>query len=181
MCNKKIPTEILIEPPAFISMILSAIEVFHLETYGLLLGNRGERIVIEHALSLQSAERAIYAVKPNPKREERIKELSEKMGLGLELLGDFHSHTEIGTNKAKPVPSLEDIANMIEGDVHIIIAVNKSEKRKHWHLNRDKTISGTLGGFHIKVSAYYAWGTWKYYKLRVICPIATGLSTLEEQ
>ena len=27
----------------------------------------------------------------------------------------------------------------------------------------------------VGIGAYIAWGTWKYYKLKVICPIATGI------
>jgi proteasome lid subunit RPN8/RPN11 len=179
--SEKIPKEVLIEPPAFISMILSAVEVFHLESYGLLLGNRGERFVVEHALPLQSAKREIYGVSPRKDREERIRELSEGMGLGIELLGDFHSHTEIGKSKAKPIPSLEDIAFMVEGNIYIILAVNKSRKREHWRANLDKTLSGTLGGYHIKLSAYLVWKGWRYHKLKIVCPIATGMPTISEE
>jgi proteasome lid subunit RPN8/RPN11 len=170
------PKELLIEPPAFISMILASAEVFRKECFGLLLGNRGiERYVVEHAFAVQTAERSLYWSRPNEKREARITELSKRLSLGVELLGDFHSHCQLGKSKAISKPSMEDISFMEEGNIYIILALNKTDKNIMWGQNQDKTISGTLGNYHFRIGGYIAWGTWKYYKLRVICPIATGI------
>jgi proteasome lid subunit RPN8/RPN11 len=170
------PKEVLIEPPAFLSMILASAEVFRKECFGLLLGNRGfDRYVIEHAFAVQTAQRSLYWSKPNEKREARITELSKRLSLGVELLGDFHSHCQLGSSKALAKPSTEDVAFMEAERVYIILALNKTKQNIMWGQNIDKTISGTLGDYHFRIGAYIAWGTWKYYKLKVICPIATGI------
>lgn len=170
------PREVLIEPPAFISMLMAVLEVFHYEAFGLLLGNRGEeRWVVEHAVPLQTAERSLYGVSPKLRREERLKEISKILGIGLELIGDFHSHTQIGKSKAKAKPSSLDLGTMEPGNIYIIVAVNEAKKRMPWSNLKNGDLSGTVGGFAVRFSAFSMLDERRYTRLKVLCPIATGI------
>ena len=167
--------EIVLQAPAFVPMVLSALEVYHMETFGLLLGYRGDRFYVEQAIPIQTAERSLYWTRPKEERENRIVELSEKLGLGYEILGDYHSHCMLGNSRGIAMPSNEDLATMEEGNLYIIIAVNKAKRKTRWKLLSDGSLGGTLGGYNIKIAAFTPWGNWRYRKLRVLCPIATGI------
>jgi hypothetical protein len=166
---------VIIKERAFWSMVLSAIEVFHLETLGLLLGMRGDdKFVVEYAIPYQSAQKQKTWVSPDERRASRVKKIIDI--LPVDMIGDFHSHTELGEKKATVIPSGDDIADMEEGMVYIIIALNESEKRVKWHRNADGSISGTLGGYHIKMIAHECDSRGRHYKnAEIVCPAAVGL------
>lgn len=172
MGKKKI---VIVKERAFWSMVLSAIEVFHLETLGLLLGMKGEdKFIVEYAIPFQTAQKQKTWVSPNERRASRVKKIITI--LPVDLIGDFHSHTEIGEQRASVVPSGDDIADMDEGQVYIILALNKSEKSVKWHKNQDGSISGTLGGYHIRMIAHECDAHGRRYKnAEIICPAAVGL------
>lgn len=168
--------QVLIKEGAFLNMIVSAAETFKLETYGILLGYRTETgYTVEYAIPLVTPERSPYHIKPNPRREARIKELISSLQLGVEIIGDFHSHTQLKDVKALPIPSPDDIAGMEEGNVYIIIAINEKERDVEWQHNVDDSISGTLENFHLKMRAFEMRGKRQYRSLKVICPVATGI------
>ena len=166
---------VIVKERAFWSMVLSAIEVFHLETLGLLLGMRGEdKFIVEYAIPYQTAQKQKTWVSPNEKRASRVKKIVSI--LPVDMIGDFHSHTEIGKSKARIIPSGDDIADMDEGFVYILIALNESAKIVKWHKNKDGSISGTLGGYHLRLIAHEYIEKGKYYKkVEIICPSAVGL------
>lgn len=166
---------IIIKERAFWSMTLSAIEVFHLETLGLLLGMKGEgKYIVEYAIPYQSAQKQKTWVSPNERRASRVKKIISI--LPVDVIGDFHSHTEIGEDRATVVPSGDDIADMEEDQIYIILALNESEKKVQWHRNRDGSISGTLGGYHIRMIAHECCTRGRLYKnAEIVCPAAVGL------
>jgi hypothetical protein len=149
--------------------------VFHLETLGLLLGMKGEnKFIVEYAIPYQSAEKQKTWVSPNERRASRVKKIISI--LPVDLIGDFHSHTEIGGERATVVPSGDDIADMDEGLVYIILALNESEKAVRWHKNTDGSISGTLGGYHIRMIAHECDTRGRHYRnAEIVCPAAVGL------
>ncbi|MCK4257033.1 Mov34/MPN/PAD-1 family protein [candidate division WOR-3 bacterium] len=165
---------VYIKERAFLAMILSVIEVYKRETLGLLLGHRGEnKFVIEYAIPSQTAERMFSWSEPKTSAIERMTEIIENMPINV--IGDYHSHTEFRGDRARAVPSGEDIADMRMGNVHIIIAVNQKSKSKRWRQNKDGTISGTLSDYHIKISAATPISDYKFKPVRIICPSATGI------
>ncbi len=166
---------VIIKERAFWSMVLSAIEVFHLETLGLLLGMKGEgKYIVEYAIPYQSAQKQKTWVSPNERRASRVKKIISI--LPVDVIGDFHSHTEIGKEKATIVPSGDDIADMEKDQIYIIMALNESEKRVEWHNNTDGSISGTLGGYHIRMVAHECYARGRHYRnAEIICPAAVGL------
>ncbi len=166
---------VIVKERAFWSMVLSAIEVFHLETLGLLLGMRGEdKFIVEYAIPYQTAQKQKTWVSPNERRASRVKKIIDI--LPVDLIGDFHSHTEIGDKRATVSPSGDDIADMDKGFVYIIIALNESEKAVKWHRNRDGSISGTLGGYHIRMIAHECDTRGRRFRnAEIVCPAAVGL------
>jgi hypothetical protein len=166
---------VIVKERAFWSMVLSAIEVFHLETLGLLLGMKGEnKFIVEYAIPYQTAQKQKTWVSPNERRASRVKKIIDI--LPVDLIGDFHSHTEIGEKRATVVPSGDDIADMDEGMVYIIIALNEGERGVKWHKNKDGSISGTLGGYHARMIAHELDAHGRRYKnVEIICPAAVGL------
>jgi proteasome lid subunit RPN8/RPN11 len=174
--KKKKRNKVVIKERAFWSMVLSAIEVYHLETLGLLLGIKGEdTFIIEYAIPFQTAQKAKTWVSPNEKRASRVRKIVHL--LPVNVIGDYHSHTELGDSKAVPHPSGDDIADMEKGNIYIILAVNEGEKTVEWHSNTDGSISGSIGEFHIRLTAteYIKTGKLHYKNVKIICPAAVGL------
>ncbi len=163
---------------AFLAMILSSVEVYHHETLGVLLGYKGEdSFVVEYAIPYQTALKGLTWVEPRPRRTKRLERILEKMP--VEVIGDYHSHTEIGKSQALPRPSGDDVADMEEGKVHLIVAVNGKQKDRKWRHNRNGGISGTIGRYQLDIGAAVVAkkGRWGYKIAKIVCPSATGLSS----
>jgi proteasome lid subunit RPN8/RPN11 len=161
---------------AFIDLLLSSAEVYRRECLGYLLGYRLEdRFIVEHAFSFQTANRRHKGVVVHEKNHKKIAPILEKLDK-LQIIGDFHSHTQFGPTKGLPFPSEEDIAGMKQGQVYLIIAINNNEKTMEWGENRDGTISGSVGNFFFKISAYFLkMNTSK--RARIHCPFPPGFIT----
>lgn len=140
---------------AFIDILLSSAEVYKKECLGYLLGYRLEdRYIVEHAFSFQTANRKHKAVVVHEKYHKKIAPILDRFDR-LQMLGDFHSHTQFGATKGLPVPSDEDIAGMRQEQVYLIAAINNNEKTVAWGEKRDGTISGSVGDVFFKISAYF--------------------------
>lgn len=167
---------IYIKERAFLAMILSVVEVYKRETLGLLLGYRGNnKFFVEYAIPFQTAEKGFSWAEPKAKAFARMTNIIKNMA--IDVIGDYHSHTEYGGERAKAIPSGEDIADMHSGNVHVIVAVNPKLKRERWRPNEDGTISGTISDYHIRISAATPIEEYKYKRVKIICPSATGLSS----
>jgi len=166
---------VYIKERAFLAIILSVVEVYKRETLGLLLGYKGSnRFFVEYAIPFQTAEREFSWTEPKARAVARMTNITKKMS--IDVIGDYHSHTEYGSEKAKAIPSGEDIADMQSGNVHIIIAVNPKLVKVKWRQNNDGTISGTISNYYVRISAATPIGEYKYRRVKIICPSATGLS-----
>jgi len=167
---------VYIKERAFFAIILSVVEVYRRETLGLLLGYRGEnKFFVEYAIPSQTAEREFSWTEPKMRAVARMTKIIENMS--IEIIGDYHSHTDFRGDRGRAIPSGEDVADMRSGNVHIIVAVNPKLKSKKWRQNNDGTISGTISDYHIRISATTLIGEYKYKRVRIVCPSATGLST----
>lgn len=158
---------------AFVDILLSSAEVYKRECLGFLLGYRLEdRFVIEHAFSVQTANRRHKAVVFNEKNQKKIEPILRRLDK-LQIVGDFHSHTQFGPTKGLPVPSEEDIAGMKEGHIYLIIAINKNEKTAGWGENRDGSISGSVEDIFFKISSYFLKGG-SIKRAKIHCPFPPG-------
>jgi len=167
--------EVHLKERAFLAMILSAVEVYKQETLGLLLGYKGKDIfVVEYAIPYQTAVKGYSWVSPKSRASERMAEILKSMT--IDVIGDFHSHTQWGDFKGEPIPSGEDIGDMELGKVYLIVAVNDKEKDEPWHHKEDGTIVGTLGDYALEIGAHIMVSNYKSKPVKLICPSATGLS-----
>jgi len=159
---------------AFIDLLLSSAEVYKRESLGFLLGYKPEdRFIIEHAFSFQTARRKHKGVVFQHKNHKKIEPILEKFDR-LQIIGDFHSHTQFGVTKGLPIPSDEDIKEMREEHIYLIVAINNNEKTLNWGENRDGTISGSVGNFFFKIAAYYLSGSAGIKRARIHCPFPPG-------
>ena len=159
---------------AFIDLLLSSAEVYKSECLGFLLGYKLEdRFIVEHAFSLQTASRKPKGVKSPDRSHKQIEPILARLGR-LQIIGDFHSHTQFGVNKGLPNPSQEDINGMTTGDVYVIVAINNNMKTRPWAENRDSTISGSVDNFFFKISAYFINGSASVRKAKIHCPFPPG-------
>jgi proteasome lid subunit RPN8/RPN11 len=159
---------------AFIDILLSSAEVYRKECLGFLLGYRLEdRFIVEHAFSFQTANRKHKAVVVHEKNHKKIAPILSRLDK-LQIIGDFHSHTQFGPSKGLPIPSEEDIAGMEQDQIYVIVAINNNEKTLDWGENRDGTISGSVGDVFFKVSAYFIKEGKKTKRAKIHCPFPPG-------
>ncbi len=147
--------KVYLSESTFLGLLLSAAEVYKKECLGYLLGySLEDRFIVEHAFSLQTATRRHRGVAMKERNQKRIEEILERFAK-LQIIGDFHSHTQYGATKGLFIPSPDDIKSMVTGEIYLIIAVNDIDKVYPWSENRDGTISGSVGKMFFKIAAYY--------------------------
>lgn len=154
-------------------LLLSSAEVYKKECLGYLLGYRlQDRFIVEHAFSFQTATRRHKGVIYHRKNHRKIDPILEKFQK-LQIIGDFHSHTQFGETKGLPIPSPEDINGMKAGHIYLIIAINNNEKTMPWGENRDGTVSGSAGKFFYKISGFFL-NNGSVKRARIHCPFPPG-------
>lgn len=159
---------------AFIDLLLSSAEVYKRECLGFLLGYKLEdRFIVEHAFPVQTANRRHRGVAYNLKNHRKIEPILTRFEK-LQIIGDFHSHTQFGTTKGLPIPSKEDIKEMALGRIYLIVAINNNEKTMSWDENRDGTISGSVSEFFFKISAHFLNGESSVKKAKIHCAFPPG-------
>jgi proteasome lid subunit RPN8/RPN11 len=169
--------KVYISESAFMDLVLSSAEVYKKECLGILLGYKLEdRFIIEHAFTYQTAKRGHKGVSFHRRGHKKIDAILEKFER-LQILGDFHSHTQFGEFKGIANPSPEDVSGMEHGKIYIIMAINDNERTRPWKENRDKTASGSIGTFYYKISAYYIDAKDKFIKkAKIYCHFPTGFN-----
>ncbi len=170
------PMKVYLSENAFMGLLLSSAEVFRNESLGYLLGYRlDDRFIVEHAFSLQTARRRRRGVMLRNRDQKKIEPILANF-VKLQIVGDFHSHTQYGGRKGVPVPSLEDVKEMEKDNLYIIVAINELEKSKSWKENKDGSISGSMGDFFSKISAYLSpFVKGIPQKAPIYCPFPPGL------
>lgn len=159
---------------AFLDLLLSSAEVYKRECLGFLLGYKLEdRFIVEHAFSFQTASRKPKGVVSHDKSHKKIEPILERFER-LQIIGDFHSHTQFGMTKGLPFPSMVDVMGMTQDHIYLIVAINNIKKTMYWAENRDSTISGSVGDFFFKISAYFINSAASVRKARIHCPFPPG-------
>lgn len=168
--------EVFISENAFLAMVVGAVEVFHRETLGILLGYKTENaFVVQNAIAYQTSERYPTEVQRDDQAHKRIKSFLENVKSPAKIIGDFHSHTQFGENKGGFQPSKEDIDEMKDGQVYLIVEINTKNKARIWDYNLNGTMSGTVGNYFLKLAAWYTNeknGKPKLAKIK--CPFGLG-------
>ncbi len=159
---------------AFLDLLLGSAEVYKRECLGFLLGYKLEdRFIIEHAFSFQTASRKPKGVISHDKSHRKIEPILARFDR-LQIIGDFHSHTQFGMTKGLPFPSAEDVKGMTPEHIYLIVAINNNRKTMYWAENRDSTISGSVGDYFFKISAYFIKSSSSVRKAKIHCPFPPG-------
>src|SRR5688572_20871126 len=169
--------DVYISANAFWALLVSAIEVYKRECFGILLGYRDSSniYIIEHALSYQTAHRKHTSVEKNGRASKRMEKFLANLP-HLSLVGDFHSHTGWGELKGVGIPSVQDITDMTPEQLSLIIVVNDKRRTSLWQYNGDGTLSGTVDDYHFRIVAYFLDAASRSKRANIYCPYAIGFS-----
>jgi proteasome lid subunit RPN8/RPN11 len=147
--------QVYLSENVFMGMVLSCVEVYKKECFGLLLGYRTPgKYIVEHAIPYQTVRRGHNWAELRSDKWKVIQEILRNFPK-LDVLGDFHSHTMYRDIKAQVSLSHDDIEYMDPEDLQIVLAVNENKRSRKWSLNSDRTISGSVDKFYFKIAAYY--------------------------
>jgi len=174
--------EVYISANAFWALLISPIEVYKKECFGLLLGYRDSSniYIVEHAISYQTANRRHTSVEKNGRASRRINRFLANLP-HLSLIGDFHSHTGWGDLKGVGNLSSQDIYDMAPENLYIIITANDKRRSSAWQYNGDGALSGTVDEYHFKIGGYYLDEFSRAKRSNIFCPYAIGFNAKESQ
>src|SRR6476660_3007718 len=174
--------EAYISSNAFWALLISAIEVYKKECFGLLLGYRDQPniYIVEHAISYQTANRSHSSVEKNGRASKRMEKFLANLP-HLSLVGDFHSHTGWGELKGVGNLSTQDESDMVPGNLYLIITANDKRRTSGWQYNGDGTLSGTVDDYHFRIGAYFLDESLRVKRANIFCPYAIGFNTKESQ
>jgi len=173
--------EVYISSNAFWALLISAIEVYKRECFGLLLGYRdSSNYILEHAISYQTANRRHTSVEKNGRASRRIEKFLTNLP-HLSLIGDFHSHTGWGELKGVGNLSTQDVIDMVHGNLYVIIVANDKRRNSAWQYNGDGTLSGTVDDYHFRIGGYYLDNFSRVKRANIFCPYAIGFNAKESQ
>jgi len=170
---------------AFLSLVTASVEVYPDETFGILLGTMGEdNIMVQHAVSYQTAKRSRYAVEPNPKRSYRIDQFLKTLG-HLGHIGNFHSHPETPVNGKQVNHNLSEVdKNSADlNALEMLVVIDRDNVSRPWrHLTGRRLPRGSLLGsirpYSLRISGWFAekGGEQKVFRrCEVHSPFATGI------
>ncbi len=167
----------ILKKDAFLTMVLASVEIYKKEAIGYLIGYKTNKLfIVEHAIPFQTAKRGFVWAEIPEKRLERVKELAERFNTYFEIIGDFHSHTQLGSSAGLPEPSGEDIASMERNKVYLILAINEcGEECVKWHNTKNLTLKGSIKGYVIEIGAFRLLKEYKFVKIPVYASFATGI------
>ena len=172
--------DVYISANAFWALLISAVEVYKRECFGILLGYRDNSniYIVEHAISYQTAQRRHTSVEKNGRASKRIQKFLDNLP-HLSMLGDFHSHTGWGDLKGVGNLSDADVYDMAADTVSIIIVANDKRRSSPWQYNGDGTLSGTIDEYHFRIGGYFLDPNSRPKRANLFCPYAIGFSAKE--
>ncbi|MFC2143139.1 Mov34/MPN/PAD-1 family protein [Candidatus Aenigmatarchaeota archaeon] len=160
--------KVTIRLPALINMVVSSIEVYKKEAFGFLLGRRQRgNYIVDHAVIFQSAKRDYEYIALDSHRQNRINKTLRFL-VNQKYVGEFHSHADFPEKLSKT--DIREMKKIGEGIVSLLVVVKKSRQFYKWIYNaRERSISGTVGDYFVKVMAFEYYGE-KIEKLPIACP-----------
>ncbi len=157
---------VYIEREPLLAMLLAAVEVYHLECYGMLFGSRPTQRYPYYHISLAVVRQAVVRrtnmeIWTSARGEQRVSDfLGSVGGLYLPVIGDFHSHPAYHGVERHPGPSEVDIKGMSSKDGRqqplgvIINIIGKNPRPIPWRrLDKKTRLRGSLAGYIFDVTA----------------------------
>lgn len=170
--------EIYLSENAFVGLLVSTIEVYRRECFGILLGqNTPGRALVDFVVPYQTANRKFREVHVDLMRSQRV-ELAVRSTSRWECLGDYHSHPMYGTVRATTSLSKVDRKFFKDGNVAIVVAINDSARQQRWNYVRGGGLSGTINGYNTRIAGYYRTGS-SIERAPIHCPYAIGFQAKE--
>jgi hypothetical protein len=172
--------EAYISSNAFWALLISAIEVYKKECFGLLLGYRDHPniYIVEHAISYQTANRRHTSVEKNGRASRRMEKFLANLP-HLSLVGDFC--TRAGDLKGVGNLSTQDVIDMVPGNLYLIIVANDKRRTGAWQYNGDGTLSGTVDEYHFRIGGYFLDDYSRPKRANIFCPYAIGFNAKDSQ
>ena len=165
--------EVYLSENAFIGLLVSTVEVYRRECFGILLGHREpERIMVDFVVPYQSAQRKFQEVHMDWHRSQRIEE-AVRVTSRWEMVGDYHSHPMYGEKKATTQRSGVDIKDVRDEGTSIIVAINDGHRQQRWGYVKGGLISGSINGYSIRMVSYHREGE-ANVRVPLVCPYAVG-------
>ncbi|MEE9152618.1 MAG: Mov34/MPN/PAD-1 family protein [candidate division NC10 bacterium] len=166
--------EVYLSENAFIGLLVSTIEVYRRECFGILLGHSTpDRVFVEFAVPYQTANRKYRQVNVDWKRSQRVEE-AIRSTTRWESIGDYHSHAKYGPSRATTQLSKVDKQHFNDETVSIVVAVNDIPKPRPWGYVKGGTLSGAVNGYSIRIAAYYKKSNDHIEKANIVSPYAIG-------
>jgi hypothetical protein len=145
---------VYLDANAFVGLVLSGVETYRKECYGALLGcTRRGATYVQGAQAYQTARRTRRSVAVPERRRRLLGSILQTIP-EPNYLGEFHSHVELADAGASTCLSEEDMHGVTDREIQILIALRPKRVRRRWQHNRDGSISGTTGPFHVKMRAF---------------------------
>jgi proteasome lid subunit RPN8/RPN11 len=165
--------EVYLSENAFIGLLVSTIEVYRRECFGILLGHREtDRIMVDFVVPYQSAKRKFQEVRMDWHRGQRIEE-AVRTTSRWELVGDYHSHPMYGDKMATTKLSKVDQEDFRDDGTSIVVAINDSHRKQRWRYANGGLISGSINGYSLRMVAYRKEGE-VIVRIPLVCPYAIG-------
>jgi proteasome lid subunit RPN8/RPN11 len=163
--------EVVIEREVFYALVLSCAEVYHRESYGILLGTKTKkRFLVTEAMNYQTAKRGYTSAWLNPEKEKKLNAMLAELG-SRKIIGDYHSHT---TDRVDPFLSNSDILDMVRHGrdyLSLIVHIRNKKKSQKWKTTKEGLV-GTAGEYYIKIQAFALdVKKLKIYRIPVKCSI----------
>jgi len=151
------PVQVYLNENVLMGMVLSTVEVFKKECFGMLLGYRADgKYIVEHVIPYQSVRRGHNWTELRSDKWKIMQGILRNFPK-LDILGDYHSHTMYRDIRASVTLSEDDITYMEPHELQIVVAINQHEHRRawSWSVNADRTLSGWIDRYHFRIAAYY--------------------------
>ena len=146
--------DIYLSENAFVGLLVSTIEVYRKECFGVLLGQiTPERVLVDFVVPYQTANRKFREVHVDLMRSQRV-EQAVRTTSRWECVGDYHSHPMYGTVRATTTLSAVDRKFFKEGNVAIVVAINDTARQRRWNYVQGGGVSGSINGYNIRIAGY---------------------------
>ena len=149
------PSSVILQEHALVSILTTTAEVYKKECYGLLLGHSTKtNYTITNAITIQKASRLFSSVGVC---RTHFAKIIHNLALlpGCQILGEFHSHAQFGKRRGQPILSRGDIKDVTSKmPLQFVVAANDVKNKIQWKTTREGTINGSLGGISMIVKAF---------------------------
>ncbi|NJD68721.1 MAG: hypothetical protein C3F12_03940 [Candidatus Methylomirabilota bacterium] len=163
---------------AFVGLLVSTIEVYRKECFGVLLGQATQdRILVDFVVPYQTANRKFREVHVDLMRSQRV-EGAVRSTSRWECVGDYHSHPMYGTFRATTTLSKVDRDFFKDGHIAIVVAINDSARQQRWSYVRRGGLSGSINGYNIRIAGYHKTNG-VIERAPIHCPYAIGFQAKE--